>query len=432
MPEREPLRPRHVIRPNGAEQIVVPPFGAHMRLDAFLARYGDTRSRTEWRRLIDGGGITLDGKRVRPSDRLTEGQRIQVAPATVPTSAPIPRASGSIPLTILYEDPAMIVVNKPPGLVVHPGPGHEDGTLVNALLALYPDLADPSGEQRPGIVHRLDKDTSGLIVIGRTTAAMGALQQQFKERSARKKYLLLVQGDLADEQAAIEVPIGRDQHDRTRMAGRTGGRESRTQFVVLERYGDFTLVEADLQTGRTHQLRVHFQYINHPVAGDKTYGAVRGPVGLRRQFVHACSMLIRSPHDNRELQFYAPLPADLRSPLERHRAIRGFSADSLPEQIVGGKNPPGVHVENIPNPNRARRAPAAALASAGRSTPSMAADQRPDADERPAADQRAAANAPASVPGRTRPTGTARPKRGPNQPRAARPAPPRPKRGPRT
>jgi 23S rRNA pseudouridine1911/1915/1917 synthase len=399
-----------VTTPNGAEQIVVPPYGARMRLDAFLARYGEGRSRTEWQRLIDDGLVTVDGRRVRAADRVLEGQRVQIAPRSVPATAHIPRpAANTIPLTILYEDPAMIVVNKPPGLVVHPGPGHEDGTLVNALLALYPDLADPTGEQRPGIVHRLDKDTSGLIVIGRTTAAMAALQHQFKERTARKKYLLLVQGDLSEDEAAIEVPIGRDQRDRKRMAARSGGRESRTQFAVLERYGDFTLVEADLQSGRTHQLRVHFQYINHPVAGDRTYGNVRGPAGLRRQFVHASSMLIRSPHDDRELQFYAPLPADLRSPLERHRALRGFTPESLPEQIVGGKNPPGVHTEQIKVTGRGMRV-----------APSPARDDR--------------ASAEGSAPARSR-TGAPRPgsaRRSNDAQRSARPAPPRPKRGPRS
>jgi 23S rRNA pseudouridine1911/1915/1917 synthase len=410
MPERIPLRPRHLTRPNGAEQIEVPPFGANMRLDAFLARYGEGRSRTEWRKLIDDGKVTLDNRRVRPSDRVLAGQRVQVVPASVPATAQTVRpAANTIPLTIIYEDPAMIVVNKPPGLVVHPAPGHEDGTLVNALLGIYPDLADPSGEQRPGIVHRLDKDTSGLIVVGRTTAAMAALQQQFKERTARKKYLLLVQGDLADEEAAIEVPIGRDQHDRKRMAARAGGRESRTQFLVLERYGDFTLVEADLQSGRTHQLRVHFQFIGHPVAGDRTYGNVRGPAGLRRQFVHASSMLIRSPHDDRELQFYAPLPADLRTPLERHRIVRGFTPESLPAQIAGGKNPPGVRTASIPAPGRARRGSAAA-ARAGAGS---------DGDPAEPAQQRG-------------PVQTTQRRLAKNAPRSPRPAPPRPKRGPRT
>jgi len=423
MPERRPLRPRHVTRPNGLEQIVVPGYGSRMRLDAFLARYGEGRSRTEWSRLIQSGAVTVDGRHVRPSDRLEEGQRIVYLPTA--TSAPTsrPRPAPEISLTIVYQDPSMIVLDKPPGLVVHPAPGHEDGTLVNALLAVFPDLSDPTGEHRPGIVHRLDKDTSGLIVIGRTTAAMAALQQQFKERSAEKKYLLLVQGDIAEEEAAIEVPIGRDQRDRTKMTARSGGRESRTQFVVLERYGDFSLVEADLQSGRTHQLRVHFQFIGHPVAGDRTYGNVRGPAGLRRQFVHAASMRIRSPHDDVERQFYAPLPGDLRSPLDRLRTMRGFTPESLPQAVIGGKNPPGVTLERIAIPKPSHRP-----------TPSRAGGPRADVDEvdmpgaSPAQGQgaegmpappsrRVPARAPSKRPIDRRPpwkkNTTARPKRGP-------------------
>ena len=333
MSDRRPLHPTHIVRANGSEQIEVPPYAAQLRLDAFLARYGGERSRSDWQRLIQAGAVTLDGRLVRPSDRVLAGQRVRIQPA----AASVPREvtpAADIPVTLVYEDPAMIVVNKPPGLVVHPAPGHEDGTLVNALVAHFPDLADPEGEGRPGIVHRLDKDTSGLLVVGRTTVAMAALQAQFKERTAHKRYLLLVQGDLADEEAAIEAPIGRDARDRTRMSARTGGREARTQFVVLERYGDYTLVEADLQSGRTHQLRVHFQFIGHPVAGDRTYGNGRGPAGLRRQFVHASYIGIRSPHDGAEREFYAPLPADLRSPLERLRTIRGFTPESLPTQVT--------------------------------------------------------------------------------------------------
>jgi 23S rRNA pseudouridine1911/1915/1917 synthase len=357
MPERLPLKPRSFVQQNGTERIDVPAYAAHQRLDAFLAQYGTGRSRSEWVRLIQSGAVTLDGRKVRPSDRVMPAQRVQVVTAAVQAARTLPQPAAEIPLTIVYQDPSMIVLNKPPGLVVHPAPGHEDGTLVNALLAVFPELADPSGEHRPGIVHRLDKDTSGLIVIGRTTAAMAALQYQFKERSAEKKYLLLVQGDIVEEEAAIEVPIGRDQRDRKKMSARAGGRESRTQFVVLERYGDFSLVEADLQSGRTHQLRVHFQFIGHPVAGDRTYGNVRGPLGLRRQFVHAALMRIRSPHDDVERQFYAPLPGDLRSPLERLRTLRGFSADSLPAAVLGGKNPPGSVQEKIRVPRHGHRLP---------------------------------------------------------------------------
>lgn len=397
MPDRLPLQPTHIVRPNGVEQFEVPLYAARLRIDAFLSRYGEGRSRSDWQRLIQQGAVTLDGKLVRPSDRVAPGQWIRVQTAAAAVQREIPPAS-EIPVTIAYEDPAMIVVNKPPGLVVHPAPGHETGTLVNALVARFPDLADRAGDGRPGIVHRLDKDTSGLLVVGRTTAAMGALQQQFKERSAHKKYLLLVQGDLADEEAAIDVPIGRDARDRTRMAAREGGRESRTQFVVLERYGDYTLVEADLQSGRTHQLRVHFQFIGHPVAGDRTYGNGRGPAGLRRQFVHACYMAIRSPHDGAERELFAPLPADLRSPLERLRTIRGFSADSLPSQVTAsGGTASEPRVMPVPGTHRGR-------SSASTSGPRPAQPGRPGGQRRPD-------DGPRSTRPR-RPAAPGRPKRG--------------------
>jgi 23S rRNA pseudouridine1911/1915/1917 synthase len=407
MPERLPLKPVQVTRAGNVELIEVPPYANRMRLDAFLGKYGEGRSRTEWTRLIEDGTVTLDGRRVRPSDRVIPGQRVQVVTRPIVPVAP-PQPAAEIPLIIVYEDPAMIVVNKPPGLVVHPAPGHEDGTLVNALLARFPDLADPSGERRPGIVHRLDKDTSGLLVIGRTTAAMAALQQQFKERTAEKHYLLLVQGDIAEAEAAIEAPIGRDRRDRKRMSAQAEGREARTGFTVLERYGDFTLVDADLQSGRTHQLRVHFQFIGHPVAGDRTYGNGRGPSGVRRQFVHAWSMRIRSPHDDQERHLFAPLPGDLRSPLERLRSFRGFAADTLPQAVLGGKNPPSVAAgEVVPVPGQPRRA---TPASAGRASTSSGtrSSRRPGGSP--------AAGAPSSS----------------RQPPWRRTATPRPKRGPRT
>lgn len=389
----------------------MPPYAARMRLDAFLARYGEGRSRSDWQRLIQAGRVTLDGRQVRPSDRIAAGQRVQVQAADTP-SAPALRPDAAIRLTVVYADPAMIVVNKPPGLVVHPAPGHEEGTLVNALLARFPDLADPSGERRPGIVHRLDKDTSGLLVVGRTTAAMVALQQQFKERLAEKRYLLLVQGDLADEEAAIEAPIGRDARDRKRMSARAGGREARTQFIVLERYGEYTLVEADLQTGRTHQLRVHFQFIGHPVAGDRTYGNGRGPSGLRRQFVHASMIRIRSPFDGEERTFYAPLPADLRSPLERLRASRGFTPDTLPEAVLGGPNPPGVIDEVLPlEGGPGSRQPAERPSpSGGRRADGPA--PRPSARGGPAPGGRPASAEPRPRPARS---ASARPRRRPRQ-----------------
>ena len=319
MPERDrrPLRPWRAVREGGLELIEVPPYVHHQRLDAFLTRDVGGRSRSEWQRLIGLGVVTVNGRRLKPSDRVAPGQRVAIAP--MPSHVAL-RPTADIPLTVVFEDPAMIVLDKPAGLVVHPAPGHEQGTLVNALLSRFPELQDPTGEQRPGIVHRLDKDTSGLLVVGRTAAAMAALQQQFRERTATKRYLLLVVGDLADESATIEAPIGRDLRDRKRMATRAGGRESRTELTVLERFGRYTLVEAILHSGRTHQLRVHFQFIGHPVAGDETYGRGRPPPGLRRQFVHAAYLKIRSPHDGQEREFRAPLPADLALPLERLRA----------------------------------------------------------------------------------------------------------------
>jgi 23S rRNA pseudouridine1911/1915/1917 synthase len=319
VPERQPLRPLQFGHSGGVQQVIVPPYAARQRLDAFLARYVEGRSRSEWQRLIEVGGVTLDGRRIKPGDRIAVGQRIQIQP--VPAHVEL-RPAANIPLSIVYDDPTMIVVNKPPGLVVHPAPGHEEGTLVNALLARFPELRDPTGQQRPGIVHRLDKDTSGLIVIGRTVEAVARLQTQFRERTATKKYLLLVLGDLAEVAAAIDVPIGRDRRDRKRMAAQSDGRESRTEFRILERFGQFTLVEAILMSGRTHQLRVHFQFIGHPVAGDRTYGRGKGPPGLKRQFVHASYLKIRSPHDDAEREFQAPLPPDLSAAVERLRLLR--------------------------------------------------------------------------------------------------------------
>jgi 23S rRNA pseudouridine1911/1915/1917 synthase len=235
-------------------------------------------------------------------------------------------ADPSIPLDVVYEDAAMLVVNKPAGLVVHPAPGHEEGTLVNALLARYPELRDPTGELRPGIVHRLDKDTSGLIMIGRTLEAVGALQRQMQADETVKRYLLLVLGDLAEGEGRIDAPIGRDPRNRQRMAVRAGGRPAQTRFRVVEHFGGFTLVDALLCTGRTHQLRVHMAYIGHPVAADRTYGSGRRPPGLNRQFVHAYHLEVRSPATGEGIVLEAPLPPDLAEPLERLRAEQRRSA----------------------------------------------------------------------------------------------------------
>ena len=310
------LRIRSQIRSGGSSDFIVPACEERSRLDSFLARVVGQRSRSEWTRLIELGVVHHQNRPAKPSVRVHAGDRISVRPIPVHVTL---RPEADIPLDVLYEDQAMIVVNKPAGLVVHPAPGHEEGTLVNALLARFPDLRDPTGELRPGIVHRLDKDTSGLLVIGRTQASIAHLQRQFKSRSVEKRYLALVHSVISEQEGLIDVPIGRDYRNRQRMGVRADGRESRTQFRVIERLDGFTLVEAQPLTGRTHQIRVHFAYIGHPVAGDTVYGRRQAPPGLERQFLHASRLELRSPATRRKHSFEAALPNDLAIVIEELR-----------------------------------------------------------------------------------------------------------------
>lgn len=295
---------------------LVPPFGAGLRLDAYLSRMVGEHSRAEWQRLIDSGLVLRNGRPARAADRLQAGDRVTVRPVA---RFALAEADASIPLDVVYEDAAMLVVNKPAGLVVHPAPGHEAGTLVNALLGRYPELTDPRGDLRPGIVHRLDKDTSGLLIVGRTLEAVATLQRQMQAGTVVKRYWLLVINDPVEDEGLIDAPIGRDPRNRQRMAVRPDGRPSQTHFRVAERLGGFTLVDAQLGTGRTHQLRVHMSYIGHPVAADRLYGAGRRPPGLQRQFVHAYHLEVESPATRERLVLEAPLPPDLGEPLQRLR-----------------------------------------------------------------------------------------------------------------
>ena len=297
----------------GSDVYYVPAYAHHFRLDAFLTRVVGGRSRSEWQRLVELGSVLHKGRPAKPSLRVETGDPVIVLP---PPEHVEPKPKSDLPLDVLYEDDAMLVLNKAPGVVVHPAPGHETGTLVNALLARFPELEDPTGERRPGIVHRLDKDTSGLLLIGKTATAVADLQNQLKRRSVAKRYTLLVHGRIVEEQGLIDAPIGRDLHNRQKMSVRADGRPAQTAFQVLERFPDFTLVDADLQTGRTHQLRVHFAFIGHPVAGDQVYGRRKFPPGLRRQFVHARGLTVRSPVDHQERHFEAPLPPDLSHVLD--------------------------------------------------------------------------------------------------------------------
>ena len=288
------------------------------RLDKYVAEQHPELSRAQVRRLIDQGHLLVNGAEARASQGLRVGDTVRVDIPEEQTGSPVPEA---LPLTVVYEDDDLLVVNKPPGLVVHPAPGHTSGTLVNALLAYRPVVAaadlDPL---RPGIVHRLDRDTSGLLVVALTRDVQTALQAQFKARRVTKRYLALLRGTVEREKAAIEAPLGRDPDHRQRMAVVShGGRPARTEFTVRERLGDATFVEALLITGRTHQIRVHCASIGHPVVGDRIYGPRRSRLKAPRQMLHAWQLTFAHPATTQELTFTAPLPADFEQLLARLR-----------------------------------------------------------------------------------------------------------------
>jgi 23S rRNA pseudouridine1911/1915/1917 synthase len=299
-----------------ARVVVVPPFAGGDRLDGFLQRHGGEpeRSRSEWQRLIGVEAVRLNGLAAKPGQRVAPGDHVLIAAA--PRAPELP-PQDEVPFDVVFEDPAMIVVNKPAGVVVHPAPGNERGTLVNGLLARFPDLRSEETDLRPGIVHRLDKDTSGLMVVGRSASAVADLQRQMQSRTTEKRYLLLVRGGIDEDEGIIDRPIGRDPRNRQRMAVRSEGRTAQTHFWVRERLNGWTLVEALLQTGRTHQLRVHFASIGRPVAGDATYGRGAALAGLERQFLHSYLLRLRSPHDGDEHTFTAELPPELSAVLNR-------------------------------------------------------------------------------------------------------------------
>ena len=273
-------------------------------------------SRAHAQRLIGDGRALVDGARRRSSDRLTGGERISVELSAPPDESLEPE---SIPLSVAYEDAAVLVVDKPAGLVVHPSAGHGTGTLVNALLGRSIERGEPlgsiAGVGRPGIVHRLDKDTSGLIAIAKTDAAQAALMRQFGDRSVEKEYLALVRGTPPAIRGRIEAPIGRDPRDRQRMAVVAGGRDSTTEYEQIAAGGGYALLALRPLTGRTHQIRAHLAYLDLPIAGDVRYGGGEGPGGLRRQFLHAARLAFERPGDARRVRAWSELPADLASSL---------------------------------------------------------------------------------------------------------------------
>ena len=275
-------------------------------------------SRSHVQRLIGEGRLTLDGRPLKANTVVAGGSALELR---IPPPAPAePAGEPDIAVDVVYEDDDMLIVDKPAGLVVHPAPGHGSGTLVNALLGRDEPLAPGgiAGVQRPGIVHRLDRDTSGLLMVARNDAAQASLQAQLKARRVKKTYLALVHGNVAAAQGRIEAPVGRDPGRRTRMAVTPNGRPATTGYRVRERFAGWTLLELDLVTGRTHQIRVHLEAIGHPVAGDPVYGtgtSRRGPAGLERLFLHAWRLDLTSPSSGRLIRAESPLPRALESVL---------------------------------------------------------------------------------------------------------------------
>jgi 23S rRNA pseudouridine1911/1915/1917 synthase len=286
------------------------------RLDRFVAARSGDLSRTAVQRLIDDSFITLNGSTCKASDKVEQGDVIVVR---IPPPALTELIAENIPLTIVYEDADVVVIDKPAGLVVHPAAGHDSGTLVNALLGHLPDLEGIGGEVRPGIVHRLDKDTSGLIVVAKNDRALQFLQDQFKARTIKKMYLALVEGIVEPREGIIDAPIGRSKTDRKKMAVTREGRLARTRYRVIQIYRqpDLTLVEAYPETGRTHQIRVHLAWLKHPLVGDETYGRhVPSIVPIERHFLHAASLTLILPNGETH-HFTSPLPADLQRVLDQ-------------------------------------------------------------------------------------------------------------------
>ncbi len=280
-----------------------------VRLDKYVGEKCPELSRTHAQKLIAEGKIRVNRCLVKASAKLNISDRVDIV---IPPAPPPSLFAEAIPLNIIYHDSDLLVIDKPPGLTVYPAPGHPSHTLVNAILARFPEL--PGDSLRPGIVHRLDKDTSGLMVVAKKSSAQQDLARQFKAHLVSKAYLVLVKGHLTPERGAIDAAIGRDPHNRKRMAVVTQGKQARTDYQVINYIGKYTLLEVRPQTGRTHQIRVHLTAIGFPVVGDKIYG-VKSPF-LSRQFLHASRLGFTHPTTGQHVEFTANLPADLTKALE--------------------------------------------------------------------------------------------------------------------
>jgi len=296
------------------DQFIVQLESAGARLDMFLAAQDCAHSRARWQQLIRAGRVTVDGQPRKASHAVRAGE---VVACDNPPPTPSTLRPQAIPLNILFEDADIIVVNKPPDLVVHPAAGHAEGTLVNALLHHCADLAGIGGALRPGIVHRLDMDTSGALVIAKTERAMSGLTHQFKNALVQKEYLALVWGRLEPPTGHIETLIGRSTHDRKKMSANPEiGRRALTDYEVLEQFDNAAVLRVRIHTGRTHQIRVHLAHIGHPVIGDTVYGRARKadlPAPAERQMLHAHQLAFEHPRTGQPLSFTAPVPEDFRT-----------------------------------------------------------------------------------------------------------------------
>ena len=289
----------------------------NQRLDAFLASSLDGLTRSQATRLIESGEVAVNGRAVSKSYKLAGGEDIAV---TLPEPEPVEAVPQDIPLDVVYEDADVIVINKPSGMVVHPAPGHPDGTLVNALLYhCAGTLSGIGGALRPGIVHRIDRDTSGLIIAAKNDAAHQYLSAQLADHTLARTYECIVVGKLREDRGTVDAPIARHPTDRKRMAVVAGGREAVTHWEVIARYPGYTHVRCRLETGRTHQIRVHMAYIGHPILGDTVYGAKKEVPGLTGQCLHAVGLRFLHPRTHEVVELSCPLPEEFTRMLQKIR-----------------------------------------------------------------------------------------------------------------
>ncbi|WP_278851265.1 RluA family pseudouridine synthase [Ligilactobacillus aviarius] len=282
------------------------------RIDKVLTTLEPEITRSQLKNLINDGHVTVNGQAVKPKYKVQAGDKISLVK---PEPQSLELTPENIPLDIVYEDDDVIVVNKPQGMVVHPAPGHPDHTLVNALLYHSP-LSTINGTFRPGIVHRIDKDTSGLLMVAKNDLAHQSLAEQLRNKTNKREYLALVYGQIKEDEGTIDAPLGRNPQDRKKQAVVKGGRHAVTHFKVIKRYDNFTLIKCILETGRTHQIRVHMKYIGHPLVGDPLYGP-RKVIGKNGQFLHAALLGFKHPRTGKEMVFEAPLPENFQKMLDK-------------------------------------------------------------------------------------------------------------------